>query len=189
MTVIPSVSPVAPSQPPLISMPWKKQLGCKLGVVTGNGHGAARRIWTEAAECERAETNPRAGEGRLQVEADAKTTQPVASVMPVGSLSNRRWVAYLPQQCNLGTPSRSADGPNHSVCRQSLHGYVRQSVRAATARKRSFRTVGGCDLMRARRRRWQIRVRAGATCEVRWHARSLNRVTHSNEPAAAFTHE
>ena len=82
MTVIPSVSPVAPS---LISMPWKKQLECKLGIVTGNGHGAARRIWTEAAECERAETNPRAGEGRLQVEADAKTTQPVASVMPVGS--------------------------------------------------------------------------------------------------------
>jgi hypothetical protein len=134
----------------------------------------------KAAECERAETNPRAGEGRLQVEADAKTTQPVASVMPVSSQSNRRWVVYLPQQRNLGTPSRSAHGPKHSACRQSSHGHWRQSVRAATARKRSFRTGGGCDLMRARGRRWQIRVRAGATCGVRWHARSLDRVTYSN---------
>jgi hypothetical protein len=73
----------------------------------------------KAAECERAETNPRAGEGRLQVEADAKTTQPVASVMPVSSQSNRRWVVYLPQQRNLGKPSRSAHGPKHSACRQA----------------------------------------------------------------------
>jgi len=37
----------------------------------------------------------------------------------------------------------------------------RECVRTARARKRSFRTGGGCDLMRARRRRWQIRVWAG----------------------------
>ena len=54
---------------------------------------------------------------------------------------------------------------------------MRQSVRSAWERKRSFRTGGGCDQMRARRRRWQIRVRAGATCEVRWrlaHERSTS---------------
>ena len=102
-------------------------------------------------------------------------------------LSNRRSAVYLPQQCNLGTPSRSAHGPNYSACRKRSHGYLRQSMRTAWEQKRSFRTGGGGDQMRARRRRWQIRVRAGATCEVRWHARSLNRVAHSNEPAAGFT--
>ena len=70
-------------------MPGKDKLGDKVGIATGNGHGAARRIWTGAAECEHAETNARAGEGKVaQVAADAKTlktTQPVASVMPVGS--------------------------------------------------------------------------------------------------------
>ena len=45
-------------------------------------------------------------------------------------LSNRRWVVYLPQQCNLGTPSRSAHGPtrNYSACRRRSHGYLRQRV-------------------------------------------------------------
>jgi hypothetical protein len=33
----------------------------------------------------------------------------------------------------------------------------------------------------------EAELRAGATCEVRWHARGLNRVMPSNEPAAAFT--
>ena len=122
---------------------------------------------------------------RSQVEADAKTTQPVASVMQVGSkATDAGWSIY---RSNLGTPSRSAHGPNYSACRQRSHGYLRQSVRTAWEQKRSFRTGGGGDQMRARRRRWQIRVRAGTTCEVRWHAISLNRVAHSNEPAAGFT--
>ncbi len=126
---------------------------------------------------------------RSQVEADAKTTQPVASVMPAGSLSLATDAGWPTYRSNLGTPSRSAHGPNDSACRQRSHGYLRQSLLTAwdSERKRSFRTGGGCDLMRARRRRLQIRVRAGATCEVRWHARSLNRVAHSNEPVAAFT--
>ena len=63
-------------------MPGKDKLGDKVGIVTGNGHGAERRIWTGAAEC-----YPTHGQEKLrsQVEEDAKTTQPVASVMPVGS--------------------------------------------------------------------------------------------------------
>ena len=106
-------------------------------------------------------------------------------------LSNRRWAVHLPQQCNLGTPSRSAHGPtpsrNYSACRQRSHGYLRQSVRTARARKRSFTTGGSCDLMIARRRRWQIRVRAGATCEVRW-ARQKFESSHALQRAwAAFT--
>ena len=46
-------------------MPGKDKLGDKVGIVTGNGHEAARRIWTGAAECEHAETNARAGEGKV----------------------------------------------------------------------------------------------------------------------------
>jgi hypothetical protein len=76
------------------------------------------------------------------------------------------WSAY---RSNLGTPSRSTHGTNHSsAAKGRMATCDRECVRTATARKRSFRTGGSCDLMRARRRRWQIRVRAGATCEVRW---------------------
>ncbi len=89
-------------------------------------------------------------------------------------LSNRRWAVYLPQQCNLGTPSRSTHGTNHSsAAKGRMASCDRECVRTATARKRSFRTGGGHDVMRARRRRWQIRVRAGATCEVRWARQKL----------------
>ena len=121
MTVIPSVSPVAPSQPSVISMPWKNSSGVSSAssLATGTGQRAAYGQRLQNANVPKPTGNPRAGEGRLQVEADAKTTQPVASVMPVSSQSNRRWVVYLPQQRNLGKPSRSAHGPKHSACRQA----------------------------------------------------------------------
>ena len=35
------------------------------------------------------------------------------------------WSAY---RSNLGTPSRSTHGTNHSECRQRSHGYLRQRV-------------------------------------------------------------
>jgi hypothetical protein len=149
-------------------------------LVKGAGQRAA--YGQGAAECEHAETNARAGEAKVASRGGCQDLEDHSArrVCHAGwQLSNRRWAVYLSQQCNLGTPSRSAHGPtrNYSACRQRSHGYLRQSERTARARKRSFRTGDSCDLMRARRRRWQIRVRAGATCEVRWrlaHERSTS---------------
>ena len=103
------------------------------------------------------------------------------------------WSAY---RSNLGTPSRSTHGTNHSsAARGRMATCDRECVRTATARKRSFRTGGSCDLMRARRRRWQIRVRAGATCEVRWrlaHERStsteMNKIRRQTRIGLAVGH-
>ena len=69
-------------------------------------------------------------------------------------LSNRRWAVYLPQQCNLGTPSRSAHGPtrNYSACRQTSHGYLRQRVCA--------HSYGTKTLIQ---NRWQLRSDESAT--------------------------
>ena len=152
-----------------------------------------------AGVSQHAETNPRTARGGEKVRV-AKSRQMPRKLSP-SRLSCRLAVKQqtlggLPtaaMKCaNLGTPSRSAHGPDYPACRQRSHGYLRQSVRTARPRKHSFRTGGRCDLthrMRARRRCWQIRVRAGATCEVRWARSNLNRVMHSHEPAAAFTHE
>ena len=69
-------------------MPGKDKLGDKVGIVTGNGHGAARRIWTGQQNANMPKPTHGREKVRSQVAADAKTlktTQPVASVMPVGS--------------------------------------------------------------------------------------------------------
>jgi len=85
MTVIPSVSPVAPSQPSVISMPWKTSSGVSSAssLATGTGQRAAYGQGLQNANMPK----PTHGREKLrsQVEADAKTTQPVSSVMPVGS--------------------------------------------------------------------------------------------------------
>ena len=88
-------------------MPGKDKLGDKVGIVTGNGHGAARRIWTGAAECEHAETNARAGEGKVASRGGCKDLEDYSArrVCHAGwQLSNRRSVVYLPQQSKHAVP-------------------------------------------------------------------------------------
>ena len=163
-------------------MPGEESSGISSALVLAMGAG---RRWSGAAECEHAETNARVGEAKVASRGGCQDLEDHSArrVCHAGwQLSNRRWAVYLPQQCNLGTPSRSAHGPtrNYSACRQRSHGYLRQSERTARARKRSFRTGDSCDLMRARRRRWQIRVRAGdMRSEVEAGVRTINE--HRNE--------
>jgi hypothetical protein len=141
--------------------------------------GAAER------EHARAETNALVEAARG---SDAETTfknaaRRICSLMPVGSYATHAgW-------CSWGGLPTAAIWARRPVARTARitrraatcrsHGYLRQSERTAGERRRSSRTGGGCDLMRAQRRRWQIRVRAGVSCELRWHARSLNRVTRA----------
>ena len=68
MTVIPSVSPVAPSQPSVISMPWKNSSGVSSAssLATGTGQRAAYGQRLQNANVPKPTGNPRAGEGRLQ---------------------------------------------------------------------------------------------------------------------------
>ena len=88
-------------------MPGKDKLGDKVGIATGNGHGAARRIWTGAAECEHAETNARAGEGKVASRGGCQDLEDYSArrVCHAGwQLSNRRSVVYLPQQSKHAVP-------------------------------------------------------------------------------------
>ena len=59
------------------------------------------------------------------------------------------WSAY---RSNLGTPSRSTHGTNHSECRQRSHGYLRQRVCA--------HSYGTKTLIQ---NRWQLRSDESAT--------------------------
>ena len=95
------------------------------------GTGQRAAYGQGAAECEHAETNARAGEAKVASRGGCQDLEDHSArrVCNAGwQLSNRRWAVYLPQQCNLGTPSRSAHGPNYSACRQRSHGYLRQRV-------------------------------------------------------------
>ena len=86
-------------------MPGKDKLGDKVGIVTGNGHGAARRIWTGAAECEHAETNQRDGEKEKVASRGGCQDNAARRVCHAGwQLSGSRWVVYLPQQSRHAVP-------------------------------------------------------------------------------------
>ena len=83
-----------------------------------------------AAECEHAETTHGWERVRSQVdsEADAKTTQPARVSCRLAVKQQTLGAGWSAYRSNLGTPSRSTHGTNHSECRQRSHGYLRQRV-------------------------------------------------------------
>jgi hypothetical protein len=122
MTVI----PVAPSQPSVIrvSMLGEDSSGTSSEslLATGTGHaGGSAPIWTGAAEREHAPgRNQRTGEGGSGFGCRDNLNAARRVCHAGWQFRNTRWVVQLgwsTYRSNLGTPSRSAHGPNHSACR------------------------------------------------------------------------